>query len=449
MPDEQIALESPATEEAADQAMDQEFEKADAETESADTDETAETTEESDEAESVTEKAEPAEEPPAEEEPDAEATEKEADAEEEPEADTDKEDDAEGEITPDKTSDDGKTLHFRAAKAHRLLKANKDMEAIQEAIPDASLDTLKAHYESHVAFRRMAADVQSGEPDKVQNFMESMFGDSEVAKTALPQVAAQLPAFLQKANPDALSHLESQVHTVLIGNLYRLAQKSGADQDWALAQSLDKRITGNYQAKSDSAAPDGAPDDNLRQREERLAQEKREFDVRLRNESAQQKQHAQSALQQELDTTLDTQIEKALGPVAKAYRGKRAWNHMKQDLRQAVFDAGKANPTWSRDFEALLDSAVKRPSGESKKALTSKLEQFARPIIRRNLKVIVEESTGTEFKRSAEAHTTLKTGTKKREAPPSGKTSSRIQDLEKRIREGKATEDEILESVGF
>jgi hypothetical protein len=454
MPDEQTgaleALPAPATEEAVDAAMDQALDQADAETDNAEEDAT-DATQDDGEAESVTDDGDVAAEEPGEDEPEADDSETEADADEDAKPDADEEVDDGAEIKPDKTSDDGKTLHYRAAKAHRLMKASKDMAAIEEAIPGATVEMLKGHYEAAVTAQRMTAHLQSGDPKRLGEFMDHQFGDEGTANpAAVQQLAAHLPRFLATKNPDALKQLESQVHGVLVNQLYQKASGTGESADWALAQALDKLLTGNYVVMPAAGAEGDAShkaDAAFSQREAALRQGEQALAKERQNTATQQRTNRGNAISAEATSAVDAQIEKALAPVAKAYRGKRIWGHMKRDLQEMVHQAGAANSTWDGELRAMMDTAVTNGSDQSKRALISKVEQLAGPVIRRNLKDIVKEATGIELKRSATAHTKLKAGAQKREPPPSGRPSSRTQDLAKQFREGKLTEDQLLDAT--
>ncbi len=454
MPDEQIGapevLPAPTTEEGAEEAMDQAFDKAETETESVEED-TSDATEDDGEAESVTEEGDADADKSDEEEPEAEDSETEPDAEADDKADAADEDDDGEEIKPDKTSDDGKTLHFRAAKAHRLLKASKDMAAIEEAIPGANVEMLKSHYEAAVTAQQMAAHVQSGDPKRLTEAMNHYFGDAETANpAAVQQLAAHFPGFLATKNPEALKYLESQVQGVLVRQLYNRAGSTGETGHWALAQELDKLLTGNYVPMPEGGKDGGTSQkaaDTISRRESAVAQREQNLEKQRQDTATQARADRENALGKEVASVIDAQIEKALAPVSKAFKGKLVWGHMKRDLDEIVNKAITANPTWKDELRSMIETAVTQPSDKAKLAVLSKVEQFAGPFIRRNLRHIVEETTGTELKRSATAHTKLKAGAQKREPPPSGKPSSRTQDLAKQFREGKLTEDQLLDRV--
>lgn len=336
---------------------------------------------------------EPAPEPPAAEPPPAE-----------PEPEVDPSED----IQPDRVSPDGKMLHFRAAKAKALLADRQFANSIREKIPNVTVEQLEQHYTRTVALDEQIDNVDSGDPARVAKAADWFL------KGATPQgmgvFADHIVRTAAREHPEVYRQISSKVIAGYTQSLYNQAVRSGDKNLLALAQNLDFQERGRFIKEEEFAQRDPHAD-----READLARRERELAERVNRdrttfiESQMQVAHAAE------DAAITEEIDKALAPVASAFKSTPHWKHMTRDIRDAIEDAKKANPTWMRQYNLQEQKVRSNPSEEAKANLVTMMRQFVAPVIARSKKSVIEAHTQTVMGNSAAAHQKQQQAAQRRE----------------------------------
>lgn len=305
------------------------------------------------------------------------------------------------EIKPDSVSDGGKTLHFRASKAHKLLEAQAFQRGIQEQIPGATLDDIKQAYSHAVTLRSMADDFDSGDPQRVGQFVDFWLDPQKANPASVSVMADKMLNVLPNISPGIYDQVEKSVVGQFTDKLYRQAKDTGDEALFTLAQHLDHRLTGKYLQKEDFTVRN-PEQDRLRELEEenrRLNEERQ----RARIETIRQRDAQLSA---DLSSVVNEEIEKALVPWA-AFKDKPQWKYMVSELAEQVEAARKAAGSWSREFENDRRAMIDRPSEEAKQRLIARQRNLVKTVVARHRNDVTARHTGQILAQSAQTHQKL------------------------------------------
>lgn len=317
-------------------------------------------------------------------------------------------------VQPDLVKD--KQYHFREAKAKRLLAAADTMNRIAEVIPGATPEALKGYYEASVKSEEMLADFDSGDPQRVGNFIDYWFS-KEAPPAAVNTFASQFLDRLPHAAPEAFRQFQTRSNQALTQGLYEKAVSTNDDQLLLLAQNLDMRQRGSFLEKADFQQQR----DPFAAERQRFEQERSAFNKEREAEAQRRLQDRVQGIQRTVDSAKTQAIEEALKPVEKQFRSQPQWKHMLRDLTEHVESALSANQPWQRQFEMARQRAANDPSGKATEQLTAMLKQFIAPVVARNRKAVIEAATGTVMQASAKAHEQGKQTAARREpASPAG-----------------------------
>ncbi len=379
--------------------------------------------------------AEPVEEPAPEPEPEPEAEEQPT-AEPEPEPEPEPTD----EIQPDKVSTDGKTYFFRAAKAKALLADRQFVNDIRAKIPHATVETLEGHYEQAVEHRELLDDLNSGDPGRVARRVERFIGENSDPRIVGLFTDNVVRATAQRY-PQAYQQIEGKVLATYTKSLYDAALRTNDKALLALAQNLDFKQRGKFLGETDFAQRDPHAD-----RLADIERRERELNERQNRERAAFVEQQMAAAKQAEEAAITEDIEKALEPVAKAFKDTPHWRHMTRDIRDAIEEAKKANPTWKRQYDIQEARVKQNPTEESKAALATMMRQFAAPVIAKNKKAVIEAHTQTVMGKAAAAHQKQQQIAAKRE--PTGGSPVQRATLAQKVREAK-TQEEVWAAIGL
>lgn len=307
------------------------------------------------------------------------------------------------ELAPDKISPDGKQYHFRAAKAKALLAARDFHQQVQQAVPNATPDQLRANYDRATQFDTLLDDFHSGDPARIGGVAQAF-----VADAGNPQAAAvfadSIMANIANTNPQAFGAISKKIINSEISNLYREAQRSGDDAMLKLAQNLDFKQTGKFRTAEQLAQRDPMAEDRARFEQERsqfYSERQRENHQRIEQQVQDATGAAESSVTEEITKSLPASITDA---IKAAPGGEIHLRHINRDLQDAVAEARKANPTWQRNFDLAVSRFRANPSAEAKNQLVTMMRQFASPIIARNRNAVVKAVTGRILSDNAAAH---------------------------------------------
>lgn len=381
--------------------------------------------------------APPALETPAEEPP---TPPEEAESEPLPEEDFDPDAD---EIKPDRVSADGKEYHFRAAKAKTMLQALDFQRQVQQAIPNANLDQLKQNYDRVTGLDQLLSDYDSGDPTKVAQAAQAFLGTAQNPQS-VGFFADHVMQTVARTQPQVFAQIEAKVTNGLISRLYSDAQRTGDDGLMKLAQNLDFKHTGKFRNADQVAQRDPIAEERTR-----FEQERSDF-YRIRQQETQQRveQEVQSA-QQASDAAVDEEIGKVVTPqIVESFKavpgGEMIVRHITRDLRDAVSEARKANPTWEKQYQLAVGRLRQNPSAQAKEQVVTMMRQFAAPYISRG-KAMVKTATERYLSDSAAAHAKQQQ-IEQRKEPNSPGAPVRRPGLSQQLKDAKAS-GKSLESV--
>jgi hypothetical protein len=246
--------------------------------------------------------------------------------------------------------------------------------------------------------------------------------------------ADQVVRTAAQRHPQVYQQIQGKVINGYISTLYDKAVKDNDKGLLALAQNLDFKQRGKFLGEADFAQRDPHAD-----RLADLERRERALTDRQERERATFAEQQMAAAKQAEEAAINEDIEKALEPVAKAFKDTPHWRHMKRDIQDAIGEAIKANPTWKRTYDIQERKVRQNPTEESKAALATMMRQFAAPIIAKNKKAVIEAHTQTVMGKAAAAHAKQQQIAAKRE--PAGTTPVQRATFVQKVREAK-TQDE-------
>lgn len=404
---------------------------------------------------------------------------------EESETDDDEEDpldDLDDEIKPDR--EDDKELHFRKPKAVRLLQAHRDMNAIRDAIPNASVETLKEHFTSHTNITQMHNDVASGEPEGAARFTEYWFGKGAPAQ-AVAQMVSRLPDVLRTHHPEAMGIIQSGVSEGIfshieqnsragqpISEIEKRAYGGLVDRLWAdainaaqtatsealqedaqtraaVAMRVQQAITGGFESVEQAASrlqqAQRQPADRTSQERAALQREKQEFEQSQRRAAAERSKAWMAETDSHVDQAVSSLMDKTLEKFSSKFSPK-ILGAIKRDLADIVAKTEAANREWEGHYNAQREAAKRRPDAEARTRLAAMKTQFVEPILRKNLRAVIAEYTQAAVSEATKTHDKHRRVANKRESASSGEPTSRVLDASKLINSGKPI-DEIVNEL--
>jgi hypothetical protein len=359
-------------------------------------------------------------------------------ATDEPEAELDPAD----ELTPDRVSDNGKTLHFSKQKAERLLAARDFQTKVAEVIPNASVEEIQKHYNRSVTASEMVADFDSGDPDRVGKWADFWLGEkaSQQSVITFAQIAAHV---LPQAHPEAFAVIEKAALGGLAQRLYDEARQTGNEQALFLAQHLDVRTRGRFISKENLAAQN--PEDAERQQ---FYRERDQWNNERRAEMQRQQATRSAQVDQAISGVKSSVIDEALDKVAASFKDKPQWKHMHRDLVEHIDQALSGNPAFQRQINLQKSKAVQDPSGNAQKELEAMMRQFAKQVVDKHRKGVIEAATGTVISASKQAHEVAQQTAARKEPTPSQAPVHRST-LNQKVKNASGYDDawKVLESV--
>lgn len=338
---------------------------------------------------------------------------------------------------PDRVSRDGKLHYYKPQRIAKFVESHKAMQSIRAAIPGATVESVKEMYGTTAALEQMYADYDNGDVDKFANHWR------EENPNSFAKLMLDAPKHLTAINPQLATRLERQYDLGVVRRLYREFQTKGDEKYLALAQHMDRVMTGKYKSAADLAKHDPVAEER-----EQLQNERRAFEEQRNAEHRQQAESWVKETNNAVSSTTIGLIDKALArPELKVFDGQRQMDWMRGDLNKAIDQAMKDNPTWSRQHEALRKQAQARPSEESRKALVTHKEQFDRQVIARNLPAIIKAATGKFLGQSAATHSKMAASATRTEPANAGSPVNGV-GVNKRLNDAKSMDD-VWKAVGW
>lgn len=333
------------------------------------------------------------EEPVAEETPAEEPVEPEVTPEPVPE-----EDDWDLEITPDRVTDNGKTLHFSKQKAGRMLAAHEFQQKVQSVVPGATPEDLARHWEHSVVMNEMLSDFDSGDPARVEKVANFWFGSQSNPKSVETMAGALLKQ-LPHSSPQVYQKFQAEAAKGYTQSLYEQAMRSGDKELLLLAQNLDFKQRGAFLTENDFQARDP------------YAEERARFERDKAAFYADRDRAAQQSIQQRVQTIdndvkgfKSQEIEAGLDRVKDQFKDTPHMKHMVRDLTEKVDEAIAGNPTWQRAFEQQKQRAVSDTSGKALEDLKAMMKNFVGRVVAQHRKGVIEAVTGGVLSASQTAH---------------------------------------------
>lgn len=299
-------------------------------------------------------------------------------------------------VEPDSKSEDGKRHFYTESKSLRLQQAGKFVKAVQEIIPNASVDEIKTAVEiSHAAqammlkFHEGAQNVQA-----VDEVLEAFKANDNPA--AYGMMAIRMLSQLPQVEPGAAQFVKNQFNQGLLNDLTARA-RSATDQGMrdntvALIQNLQIALSGNpqgYQKAQDILA--GGNPDPIATRQADL--DRREQQIRDFQASQQQqaKQNVVSSITSVQNQTMQSVIDEALKPVKANYENTPEWAAIRKDFESAIYAAEQSHPEWRVKLDNLRTEAMLNGGSEqSLQNFTNYWRSILQAIVRPNSKTILD-----------------------------------------------------------
>lgn len=351
-----------------------------------------------------------------------------------PEEEPDPDDDL---SNPDRMSRDGKLHYYKPSRIAKFKQAYEAWRTVQEAVPGATVDVIRENYNTAAATDEMVADFHSGNVEPFVKFW------AEENPQTFTQVMMNAPQYLAQNNPQAYHALETRLLTKKIDALYRDGQQKNDPNLIAVAQNLDLMTTGKFRDMTKAQ-----PVDMLAEREAELSRREQAIQQQIQRERMGRTQAFLQAADTAAEQAVTGLVEKAFQrPELKMFEGKPQMKWMKRDLLEKIKEAENANAPWLQQYNAQRKQAEARPSEQSKTALVAKKEQFAKEVIARHLKRVIDDATGDILSKSAAAHSKRSAAAARTEPANAAAPVQGVQ-VNQKLNSAK-TMDEVFSAIGW
>lgn len=295
------------------------------------------------------------------------------------------------EIEADSVSNDGKTLHFKKAKADRLLEAQRTLQAIREIDPGITVDTIKDMQRRTLELDRMLTDYDSGDPklvaDITSNFIHPQANPQSVAAfvdSAMMTAAQHHPAAYQMVQGKVLVGL-AEIQYRKAAQTTDPAQRASEE---ALAQNLEYLATGKFRS---AAAQQNGQRDPVDARLAELNQREQQYNFRANQDRKAMIDRAEAAADTERTSAVDKAIESALSLIPEKVREQRAvdYRHAVRDLRDEFEKVTKASDPYQKQHAILMNQLRANPSDQTRNAVVAFDKQWAEYVAGRSKREIL------------------------------------------------------------
>ena len=311
-------------------------------------------------------------------------------------------------IEPDSVSEDGKRHFFKPAKSLRLQQAGKFVQALQDILPNATVEDIKNAVETSHAAEFLMQRYRQGESDPaaIDDVIDT-FKSNENPR-AFGMMAVRMLTQLPQVEPFAAQFIERQYQQQLVGRLKQAAQQSvdpaARENAIALIQNLQIALSGNpkgFESRDAILAAANA---------DPLAQQRAELD-RQRTEIEQFRQQQQQAattsvvnrIEDSQKNGLYSEIDSLLTPVKSAYENTPDWKHIRQDFVDAIVAAENNHPEWRVKLDNLRNEVMLNPSEQNFNNFTNYWRSIVRAVARPNSKAILERWANRQVQRNQAA----------------------------------------------
>ena len=350
--------------------------------------------------------------------------------EEEPEDDIDDE--------PKPVKEDEKHHWYTKSKADRMIEAWRYKREIEQAIPGASLDTLKEMYQYNVGAKNLLTDLHSGDPDAVQGATEFLL---DPQRNPGANVLAATVAERALAFPDVQQRVEQKAVGGLLDRLYQTAAQSNDENVLKLAQHLDYHLNKAYRTAEEIAKPSQNGEEANPWRSRAMELERRE-----QQRQVQEAKGRVSQLDQTIESEVDSVIEEALAAV-KHLKDAPEWEVMTTHIRNKINKAASANTAFAAEVREGKKQFSRAGSAELRDAVVNKVRALANQVARSERKALIDRYGKAKVADNAATHQQMQQNAQKVE--PGGATAApRTTDPREQLRQAK-TFDEALSAMGY
>lgn len=300
-----------------------------------------------------------------------------------------------------------------------IYNSHKSLRSLKEALGGdlPSAEQIKANMDLAADTVAMEADLESGDPERVGNFLKYWTNE---APQAIPALVERGIVAMRESAPEAFAELQGAFNENLLDGLYaRAAQFKQANdpqfKDFVYAvQVLDWSLRGDYREVDSLSAPDPL-DERLQKIQEA---EQRQQEQRNSMAQAQTAQWVKS-VNNSLSTVISTEVDGALKDLAATFESRpRLFNSVKMSLVQAAKADMKADRNWLIQFNRVKEQAMRTRDPRAVKSLTDLYQtRFARAL-KTHRREVIREATGAELTNNQSAHDRANNAAKRKE--PSG-----------------------------
>lgn len=319
-----------------------------------------------------------------------------------------------------------------------LYSVYKQVREIKNALGGElpSIDELKRNSDAYTSLLEMTADLESGNPDKIGNFVDYW---SQANPDALIGIIDHGVARLRESQPEAYRELSGVFAKQIIDDFYiRAAQFKGKPEYDDLvfaAQTLEYELTGNYRDGNEVVAPD--PVDQRLERARRIEEE-------AQRRAEESRRAEVGRIKQELDLSLNeavsASLNEGLSRITDAFKSKpNLLNSIRKSVNDAARGAMKGDRAWLLQFQRSYGDAVRSGRPESIKAVAEMFKQRYDRAVKQVRAPIIKEATGSVMDGSAQRHAAHQSQASKTE--PTGSGSAKPNKASAAIDEAKAKRD--------
>lgn len=288
-------------------------------------------------------------------------------------------------------------LILQTSRGRRALEQWKEYRDIEKPFTEGglgfkpSIDDLREMVQTKIAWEDMAEDFNSGDPNRVADFLSFWLGPdqegqlkpgAEHAATNLPGLLASSPATVPLYNVMAHQFLNNYANY-----LYQMGeQESDKDKkEWAIntARGLDWHLNGTWRKDSGTGKPTPAETSRPNGTDPRLMEEIRRRDEEIRRLRESQNSSFTTSLNSEIDNIIGRGVDEALAVVQKVYP-EPVYNAVRADFLKQVRSHVESQPMFQREHARLQQQAFQSGDPMDREAVLNRYRQQAGAAIKRH-----------------------------------------------------------------
>lgn len=297
------------------------------------------------------------------------------------------------EIEADSVSNDGKTLHFKKAKADRLLEAQRTLQAIREIDPFITPEGIADMRHRTLELDRMLNAFDTEDVQGITAAAMDFAGPGQKPQSVAVFVD-QAVASAAQHHPAAFKVVQDNILRLLSNQQFAKFQQTGNEDDRLLAWNLDYLAhgkQGDYKRYDAPAQPNGRRPDPVDARLAEIIHRDQQYNFRANQDRKAMVDRAVGAADTERTSAVDKAIESALSLIPEKVREQRAvdYRHAVRDLRDEFEKVTKASDPYQKQHAILMNQLRANPSDQTRNAVVAFDKQWAEYVAGRSKREIL------------------------------------------------------------